>query len=41
MTTATPSAQSSPAAVEPELKRGGEQVALALFIGIPFLEEDA
>ena len=44
MTTATPSAQSAPATpppatqtVEPELKRGGEQVALALFIGIPFL----
>jgi stearoyl-CoA desaturase (delta-9 desaturase) len=27
----------APATVEPELKRGGEQVALALFIGIPFL----
>ena len=42
MTTATPSAHSAPAtpttaAIEPELKRGGEQVALALFIGIPFL----
>ena len=45
MTTATPSAQSAePAAptaptspIERETKRGGEQVALALFIGIPFL----
>lgn len=47
MTTATPSAQPTPApqpsatpppaTIEPELKRGGEQVALALFIGIPFL----
>lgn len=42
MTAATPSAHSAPAnpttvAIEPELKRGGEQVALALFIGIPFL----
>ncbi len=46
MTTATPSAKAAPAppttpdetpSVAPETKRGGEQVALALFIGIPFL----
>jgi stearoyl-CoA desaturase (delta-9 desaturase) len=47
MTTATPSAETAPGpeptapdqtpSVAPETKRGGEQVALALFIGIPFL----
>jgi stearoyl-CoA desaturase (delta-9 desaturase) len=40
MTTAAPSARTAPATertTPPETKRGGEQVALALFIGIPFL----
>lgn len=36
-TTTAPATTGATAAIEPELKRGGEQVTLALFIGIPFL----